>query len=62
MPRPAQLVLKALRWLLLGLAALLLLATAALLAANWRDDPLRPEIAPLMRFEPPAPEAMRRNR
>lgn len=47
-----------LRWLfrtLLALLVLLVLCIAALVAANWRDDPLTPEAARLL--APPAPPA-----
>jgi hypothetical protein len=52
---------RALGWLLLTVAVLAATLVAALWWANRHDDPLRPEVAAALRFEPPTPEAMRGN-
>jgi hypothetical protein len=52
---------RVLRWLVLALVLLALALIAALWWANRHDEPLRPEVAEALRFEAPAPEAMRRN-
>ena len=52
---------RVLRWLLLAVLLLALTLIAALWWANRHDDPLRPEVAALLKFEPPSPEAMRGN-
>ncbi len=63
-PTPNRIVTRPLR---LAIAALLLLLTltalmaAAFVAANWRDEPLLPEVAALPHFAAPDAEAMQRN-
>jgi hypothetical protein len=52
---------RVLRWLLLAVLLLALALVAALWWVNRNDDPLRPEVAALLKFEPPSPEAMRGN-
>ena len=55
---------RVLRWGLLALLALALLAAGAMVVVWWpnrHDEPLRPEVARLPRFDAPTPEALRRN-
>ena len=52
---------RVLHWVLLALALLAAGLAAALWWANRDDEPLRPEVARLLRFDLPAPEAMRSN-
>ena len=53
--------LKALGWLTLALAALAAIGLAALIAANWRDDPLSEATQQALQYTPPTAEALEGN-